>query len=59
MVYSRLEELADLARRRGYAVGIGHVNAATVEALERFLPRMRPADVRLVALPELIHDLAN
>ncbi len=56
VVLQRLDELADKARRRGWAVGIGHVNEATVVALEMFLPRLRPGDVVLVGLPELAHE---
>jgi hypothetical protein len=58
LVRKRLDHLADIARDRGYAVGIGHVHEATVEALESFVAAMRPSDVELVFLADLIHDRA-
>jgi polysaccharide deacetylase 2 family uncharacterized protein YibQ len=59
VVLSRLEELAERARERGFAVGIGHVNEATVEALESFVPALRPGDVELVFLADLVHERAG
>ncbi len=58
VVLARLEELAALARDRGWAVGIGHVNEATVTALETFLPRQRPTDIEMVFLADLVHERA-
>jgi polysaccharide deacetylase 2 family uncharacterized protein YibQ len=52
----RLERLLRTARKRGWAVGIGHVHPATIAVLEEFLPTVSPEDVELVALPELILD---
>jgi polysaccharide deacetylase 2 family uncharacterized protein YibQ len=59
VVEERIERLLRIARKRGWAVGIGHVNAATVEALERLLPRLRPGDVELVFLADLIREVAD
>lgn len=58
VVLERLEHLAGIARQRGFAVGIGHVNEATVSALESFCPGLSPSDVQLVFLADLVHDQA-
>lgn len=55
LVRERLDYLVRKARQRGWAVGIGHVNEATVAALEAFLPTLAGGDVELVAVADLIH----
>ncbi|RKZ17757.1 hypothetical protein DRQ53_02475 [bacterium] len=55
----RLEKLLQIARERGWAVGIGHVHPNTITVLEEFLPSVDPADVQLVGLRELILDGAR
>jgi polysaccharide deacetylase 2 family uncharacterized protein YibQ len=57
LVEERLWKLIQRARRKGHAIGIGHVNTATATALERVVPRLDPADVALVHLDELVHAL--
>ena len=59
LVLQRLEYLVERAQDRGWAVGIGHVNEATVTGLERFLPELERRGVVLVPLAELIHDRAS
>lgn len=55
----RLERLLEIARERGWAIGIGHVHPNTIAVLEEFLPTVDPADVELVPLSELILDGAR
>jgi hypothetical protein len=56
LVRERLDFLVRKARQRGWAVGIGHVNEATISALEAFLPTLAPGDVELIAVADLIHS---
>jgi len=58
LVVERLRFLMRRARDRGWAVGIGHVNDATIDGLERILPRLADEGVALVPISALIHDLA-
>lgn len=58
-VLERLRQLAETARRRGWAVGIGHVNRATVEGLESFVADLEPTDIEMVFLADLVHDQAQ
>lgn len=55
LVRERLDYLVRKARDRGWAVGIGHVNEATVAALEAFVPTLEGGDVELVPVTDLIH----
>lgn len=48
------QRLLRLARRRGSALAIGHPYPSTLEVLERELPRLAAAGVRLVPPSELI-----
>jgi polysaccharide deacetylase 2 family uncharacterized protein YibQ len=52
-VVAELEELAELARRRGAAVGIGHPRKETLGALQRVLPRLEAQGIDLVFVSEL------
>ena len=54
VVVSRLERLMDIAKRNGHAIGIGHPNAWTLEALAECRTIADAAGVRLVMLSELI-----
>jgi polysaccharide deacetylase 2 family uncharacterized protein YibQ len=55
----RLDKLLEIARKRGWAVGIGHVHPNTIAVLEEFLPSVDPTDVELVPVAELILDQAR
>jgi len=55
-IRARLQKLLKIARKRGWAVGIGHVHPNTIAVLEEFLPSLDPADVELVPVSELILD---
>ena len=48
------ERLKELARNRGYAIGIGHPYPATLELLERELPRLAEEGFELVRVSELV-----
>lgn len=46
--------LKELARKYGTAVGIGHPYPATVELLERELPRLAEEGIELISISELV-----
>lgn len=46
--------LKDLARTNGVAVGIGHPHPATLELLEREIPRLSDDGIELVKISELV-----
>jgi polysaccharide deacetylase 2 family uncharacterized protein YibQ len=51
--------LLELARERGRAIAIGHPYPTTLAVLERLLPAMPDAGVRLVSLAELFGESAD
>ncbi len=56
-IHEQLQELIDLSRRKGVAVGIGHVGTSgpvLAEILKREIPRYRMQGIRLVRLSELL-----
>jgi polysaccharide deacetylase 2 family uncharacterized protein YibQ len=53
LVRRNLESLIAAARRNGFAVGIGHPYAETLQVLREDLPRWQAAGVRFVTLSEL------
>jgi hypothetical protein len=50
------ERLEAIARRRGRAIGIGHVRPATVAAVEEAVERWRAEGIRLVRLSDLMQQ---
>lgn len=52
--YKKLEELAELAVEKGSAIGIGHCHASTLEALQKFLPRLESYNLALVPVAQLL-----
>jgi len=46
--------LKRLARERGHAIAIGHPYPATLELLERELPKLAEDGIRLVSVSELV-----
>jgi len=58
-IQERLEELMRVARRRGFAVGICHARAATMEVLRETLPTMRARGYQLVHVSELLEEDAK
>ncbi len=57
-IEAHLDELARIALRRGWAVGIGHPRGATLEALKRKLPEFEKLGILLVPVTELVRDAA-
>jgi len=53
-IYQMLAELERIARKRGYAVGIGHPHPATIDALQRWLPMVRQEGFVLVPISAIV-----
>ncbi len=53
-VAREFERLKEVARKRGYAIGIGHPYPATLELLEQELPRLAEEGFELVRVSELV-----
>jgi hypothetical protein len=53
-INARLQELEQFARRKGYAVAIGHPHDATLDALERWLKNLDNQGLALVPLSAVI-----
>ena len=53
-VDAQLEELVEIARKNGSAVGIGHPYPETLDALRRALPELERQGVELVFVSELV-----
>lgn len=56
-VTENLLALMEIARQRGWALGIGHPRRETLAVLEKTIPRLRDHDFRMVTLPELIERI--
>ncbi len=55
-VAQEFERMIRLARKRGSVVAIGHPYPATLEFLEKELPRLEERGIELVAISELMKD---
>ena len=56
-VYSQIQKLKRIAKKRGYAVGIGHIHKrSTVEVLKDILPELKRESFELVFVSELMKD---
>ena len=55
-IRSRLSELEEISRRRGYAIGIGHPYDKTIEALREWSKDLNNRGVKLVALSYLLSN---
>ncbi len=53
-IAAQLEKLVRIARRRGYALAIGHPYHSTLEVLEAYLPQLPALGVELVPVSQLI-----
>lgn len=53
-IKKQLDELADLARRRGSAIGICHPRKSTIQALAAYLPTLRKEGITFVTAGELV-----
>ncbi len=56
---SQLSRLEEIARKRGYAVGIGHPHPETLKVLEIEMPRMAARGVKFVFVSELARGSAR
>jgi polysaccharide deacetylase 2 family uncharacterized protein YibQ len=54
VVEARLERLLEIARKRGFAIGIGHPKRWTLDALRSYEGKLRHSDVELVFLSTLV-----
>ncbi|MCK4510239.1 divergent polysaccharide deacetylase family protein, partial [bacterium] len=53
-VQSQLDQLVELARKRGEAVGLGHPHAETLRVLRKALPELESEGIDLVFISELV-----
>jgi polysaccharide deacetylase 2 family uncharacterized protein YibQ len=51
---ARVQQLGDIARRRGFAIGICHYHPRTAEMLARLLPQLEQSGVELVKVSSLV-----
>lgn len=51
---ARVDELLDLAEKRGWAIGIGHAHPLTAEALEKMAVKARQRGIQWISLESLI-----
>ncbi len=58
-IQAQLEKLTQRARKKGYAIGIGHYRYNTLKVLNEEIPLMKRAGFELVALSELLEFLRN
>ncbi len=56
-IQRELERLKAIAKQRGHAVAIAHPHTATLEILERELPRLQAAGFEIVPISALINGL--
>ena len=55
-ILEKLDRLAEIARQRGYAIGIGHPRPVTLDALRAKLPDFEKQGIRLVTISDLIRS---
>ena len=53
-IRGQLAQLESIARRRGYAVGIGHPHPTTLEVLADWLPEARARGLALVPISAIV-----
>ena len=58
-IQRELERLKAIANQRGHAVAIAHPHTATLEILERELPRLQAAGFEIVPISELVNGLGS
>ncbi len=58
-IQRELERLKAIAKQRGHAVAIAHPHTATLEILERELPRLQAAGFEIVPISELVNGLGS
>lgn len=58
-ISTQLSTLIDIAKRRGWSVGIGHTKEQTLSVLIKELPRYEEDNIRFVSVGKLINTLNN
>lgn len=53
-IRGQMEELADLARKEGRAVGIGHPKSVTLKVLQEMLPKLAAGGIQFVTASEVV-----
>lgn len=53
-IAAQLRSLEDLARRRGYAIGIGHPHDITLQALETWIPQARARGISFIPVSAVL-----
>lgn len=53
-ILAQLAELGEIARREGFAIGIGHPHPVTLEALRRGVPHLRQEGLEIVPVSRLV-----
>jgi len=56
LINNQLEETERIARRKGYAIAIGHPHTTTLEALEKWLPEAEARGIVFVPVRQLIKE---
>lgn len=54
-VAEKIGELAAIANRKGFAVGIGHPHMATLEALKVYIPGLQQRGIQVVSASKIVH----
>lgn|GEM_PF-991012 len=55
-IFAQLDEAKELAMRRGVAVAIGHPYPETLDALEKWLPRLNSSEIVLAPLSAVMQE---
>ncbi|NIA12975.1 MAG: hypothetical protein GWP08_02755 [Nitrospiraceae bacterium] len=53
-IRGQFDELVDVAREKGYAIGIGHFRVNTVEVLAKLLPKLKDKGIDLVPASKVV-----
>lgn len=53
-IRGQMEELADIARKEGQAVGIGHPKAVTLKILQEMMPKLAEEGIQFVTASEVV-----
>jgi len=58
-IRERLQELFGIARRRGWAIGIGHATSKTLKALQAATPMIEESGVKFVSASVLVNEVTK
>ncbi len=54
-IKSQFHELKEIAKRRGYAIGVAHARKTTLRIIKEIVPQLEKEKIRFVYLSELVH----